>query len=252
LKKGKETKRKNKKSNRSYLKYIAAGGVLSSVIASVLTGLLDPIIEDAKYFLYPTSATVEGTVQKMDRPLPDVKARVDDKFEDMTGDGGRFYVEGIPHGLHHIGILTQENNMLYCDQFDVPRGVRNYKIEDMIKVDAVPQAQNIKATSCTSDIYKRDEKQAPYKVDLMYADGQSKTSTNRDVVVWIKSSPEVLSSVERVTYYLHNTFKPSVITRYPEDKFILLLSAWGQFSIHAKVYFSDKQVKDLDANIVFH
>jgi len=55
-----------------------------------------------------------------------------------------------------------------------------------------------------------------------------------------------------VTYYLHPTISPSVVTRYDlADNFELSFSAWGQFEIRAKIYFKDDRVEDLSTYLAF-
>jgi len=53
--------------------------------------------------------------------------------------------------------------------------------------------------------------------------------------------PDALSSVERVVYYLHRTFRNPVreITN-AETNFTLKTAAWGEFTIRAEVYLKGK------------
>ena len=94
--------------------------------------------------------------------------------------------------------------------------------------------------------------------------GEKKTINNpnlRGVLVWINSSSSILPLIDRVTYYLHPTFSPNVITLYQNDKFkmssttyhfFLPLIAYEQFLMSAKVYFKDQQIKDfVNVKIVF-
>ncbi|RKY41963.1 MAG: hypothetical protein DRP85_04470 [Candidatus Makaraimicrobium thalassicum] len=77
-------------------------------------------------------------------------------------------------------------------------------------------------------------------------------SNTRGLTVWVQGTEQVLSQIDRVTYYLHPTFNPSVVSRYSSsDRFALSFTAWGQFEIRAKVYFKDGQVKDLSRYLSF-
>jgi pYEATS domain-containing protein involved in immunity len=77
-------------------------------------------------------------------------------------------------------------------------------------------------------------------------------SKYHDIRAWIEGTPELISEIDRVTYYLHPTFKPDVITKYsPENRFELMFSAWGQFDLKAKVYFKNGETQDVSKKIVF-
>jgi transcription initiation factor IIF auxiliary subunit len=65
-----------------------------------------------------------------------------------------------------------------------------------------------------------------------------------DVNIWIDADDITLASIERVTYYLHPSFTPSVLSIY-EKNFSLNLVAWGEFQLNAKVYFKDGRIADL-------
>jgi transcription initiation factor IIF auxiliary subunit len=64
------------------------------------------------------------------------------------------------------------------------------------------------------------------------------------------ASENVLSKIENVTYYLHPTFNPNVITSYAEEnEFSITFTNWGKFNLKAKVYFDDGTLKDLELPI---
>jgi hypothetical protein len=53
---------------------------------------------------------------------------------------------------------------------------------------------------------------------------------------WIEASDEALDAVEQVTWYLHHTFDPSVVTSTErESNFALSRRSWGKFQIRAEV-----------------
>lgn len=65
--------------------------------------------------------------------------------------------------------------------------------------------------------------------------------------VWVEAPNETLSNVNNVTYYLHPTFNPSVISGdSPANKFGISFTGWGVFDLRAKVYFKDGEVRDLE------
>jgi transcription initiation factor IIF auxiliary subunit len=61
-----------------------------------------------------------------------------------------------------------------------------------------------------------------------------------NITVWLNGPQETLSDIDKVTYHLHPTFQPQVVTRYSaEDRFSLSLTAWGQFTLGAEVLFKN-------------
>lgn len=252
--------------------FTAIGSIIGALVIAFLTGIMNPYIDDINSILHPTSATVEGQVFNNNTPMVDVIVRIDEKFEDKIRDGGTFIIKGLDDKPHYIGILTLQNNLLYCDKFAIPPDLKYYKMEKNInineppttpgKIDEPTRNPGKIEEACTSNIFQYEKQQAKYQVNLMYAEEISKINSNiRDIAVWIDSSSDILPLIDRVTYYLHPTFSPSVITLYQDDifnlssktyHFFLPLKAYGQFEIYAKVYFKDRQIKDLGANIVFH
>jgi hypothetical protein len=201
----------------------------------------------------------------MDKPFPNVKVVVDDRFHGKIGSGGEFLVSNVPKGDHMLLVKTLTDEPLYGSPFPV-RDTDNGKVLDMniISVsDAVPSgSQQIPDISTTNVLYEPSETQAVYPVGLMhiakviqkpnvFEDGVWKDGL-WNVNIWVNASPQILSQIERVTYYLHPTFRPSVVTRESsDDNFALSLTAWGQFEIKAKAYFKDGQVKDLSRKLGF-
>jgi transcription initiation factor IIF auxiliary subunit len=62
----------------------------------------------------------------------------------------------------------------------------------------------------------------------------------------IRASPQTMSQIKFVTYYIHPTFNPSVVTRtYAENSFALSFTGWGKIDQRTKVFFKDGQVKDV-------
>lgn len=58
--------------------------------------------------------------------------------------------------------------------------------------------------------------------------------------VFVDESPDVLKTIDRVTYFLHPTFPNPV--RTVDDRstgFALSSSGWGEFEIRAQLHFKD-------------
>ena len=198
----------------------------------------------------------------------------------MTDGTGDFFFEKVPTGSHRIDCSVTENGYLLYrldnKSFYIQKGDKYKKLE-------VIELNNVEPQSPVSKGLKEDLKEKPnpdfveeklnfasqqkivkslldYEVELVYhatvippeEQRQGFESNTHTFTIWVEGDKQVLSHIERVTYYLHPTFNPSVITRYSfEDNFALSLTAWGQFELKAKVYFKDGQVKDLSKFLSF-
>ncbi len=69
-----------------------------------------------------------------------------------------------------------------------------------------------------------------------------------DVTVWVEPY-DASSNIRSVTYYLHPTFQPAVVTRYPTDNFRLDFATWGSFELGALVTFNDGSTQYLTTTI---
>eukprot|EP01083_Nonionella_stella_P089278 249068_1 len=73
-----------------------------------------------------------------------------------------------------------------------------------------------------------------------YSSGKPRHS--HEWTLFITTSKHKLSepqSIKQVTYYLHSTFTPSIIT-VQQTPFILKRTGWGPFGVKAKIQFHDK------------
>jgi transcription initiation factor IIF auxiliary subunit len=65
--------------------------------------------------------------------------------------------------------------------------------------------------------------------------------------LWINGSDSELKQIKNVSYYLHPTFKPNILNSTNSDNnFTLNITNWGIFTIKAKVFFNNNDVKDLE------
>jgi S1-C subfamily serine protease len=68
--------------------------------------------------------------------------------------------------------------------------------------------------------------------------------------VWISGPGDVYMEIVQVTYRLHPTFTPSVVTRTnPDDEFLLEFDSWGEFEIIAEVELRDGTVLTLTQHL---
>jgi hypothetical protein len=92
------------------------------------------------------------------------------------------------------------------------------------------------------------------QVRIRYESRESEMSTPT-VTYWRVSvrveGPAVdTSRVKLVTYYLHPTFQPQVVSRGP-PAFLLEFDTWGEFTIAARVHFADGSFVELEMPLRF-
>lgn len=147
----------------------------------------------------------------------------------------------------------ESGDLLKSTEFEVNKGSKDEFWE--ISVSALDENRTLVTAPKKSgtEVFKEAKSDADYPVALMHnvtyippesrSLGESNTHTIR---LWISASPQIFSQIDRVTYYLHSSFKSPIVSRFsPDDNFALTLRVWGSFDIKAKVYFKDNQVQDL-------
>lgn len=218
------------------------------------------------------TATVEGVVKIIDKPVPYVDVIADKKYKDQTIEGGTFILENVPYGKHIYEIFNQ-SSPLYRDKFSV---LADDSVKDLGVINVAPSIVPVTQVrpdftlaeeyhgecsgvlncmqeflKAVNDAYISKPTPTP-PINILYNESQNVGTPYHSVKVWINGTPQVLSEIERVTYYLHPTFKPDVITKYSlNDKFGLSFNAWGQFELKAKAYFRDGRIEDVSKKIVF-
>ena len=227
----------------------------------LITGMafFTPIGEYLRELFSPTLAVVEGFVQKEAKPVPKLKVVLDEKVTVDTTDSGKFTFKNVSLGEHAFKVLSENEQLLFSDKFFLVRGEQRMKL-DVVKLDSEPMAKKTEEVKqqAINPAFVMERKQPDYRVELLhratlFQDGRPGFESNTHRIdVWMEGQDNVLSRIERTTYYLHPTFNPSVVSRYsPEDRFSLTFTAWGQFELKAKVYFKDGQVKDLSRYLSF-
>lgn len=255
-------------------------GVLGVVMASILVGIFTPFGEWIRDLISPTSAVVEGEVQKNGKAVMRAEVILDERPPKRTDGTGNFFFEKVPTGSHRIDCSVTENGRLLYKldkNFFIQKGDKYKKLEVIELNNVEPQSPvpvskglpgegdlmgkpNPDFVGEKLSFTKQKSSLLDYEVELVYhatvipPEGRRLgfESNTRTFTIWVGGNEQVLSHIERVTYYLHPTFNPSVITRYSfEDKFTLSLTAWGEFELKAKVYFKEGQVKDLSKFLSF-
>jgi hypothetical protein len=251
----------SEKSTVSVFKNKFVIGPLVAGLTAILIAIATPVGENLVEFIFPTSAVVEGIVQKNGKPVVMMKLSLDHKVTATTTYSGKFLFENVSKGFHTIEFFAKDGQILFSDTFFVKKRVEEKKL-DPIQMDSIPIAMKpdkIK-TPAKNPAFVVEQKQPTYQVVLMHKATlipieerrPGFESNTRRLTIWVAGAEQVLSYIERVTYYLHPTFNPSVVTRYSrENQFALSFTAWGQFEIKAKVYFKNGQVKDISRYLFF-
>lgn len=252
-------------------------GLLGAGLTAIIATLTTPIGERIRDSIFPTSAVVSGFVKREGKPVPTVKVVLNDKTTVTTTYSGRFLFQDVSSGVHSIKIFAEGEQLLFYDQFFVKQGEKE-KTLDLIQLDAMPVARSPEKAIAeeTNPAFVVEQRQPDVtsvtppplgsSPDLYHSVNLTHSATlippearrpefgsnTHQFTIWVQGTDQDLSSIEKVTYYLHPTFNPSVVTRYsPADNFALAFTAWGQFELKAKVYFKDGQVKDLSRYLSF-
>ena len=238
------------------LLFITGGGILAATQTAIGTMV--------KEFVIPTAADVEGTVTEAGaNPAASVAVVVDDRYKDDTSQDGRFVIEDVPKGRHSISVYDEEVPLYDDGEFIVNQGDTRVK-HDIELGESRPTALGTTGETegtlpeQTNPAYEQEPNQPDYGLSLQESaqsippEYQPQYGGNPYLVtVQLVSTPELAPYIDRVTYYLHPTFRPSVVTRYyPEDNFALQFNAWGSFTLNAKVYLTNGEVVDLSTRVL--
>jgi hypothetical protein len=237
-------------------------GPLVAGVTVIFVAVATPVGERVREALFPTSIVVEGSVLKSGKPAAQLRILLDDSTTTTTTDSGKFLFENVSKGVHAIQVRARGEQILFNDRFSVPEGLKDKLKLDPFNLEAEPQGKipEDPKRPAPNLAFVKQSKQPDYQVSLMHAatplppggrPAGFESNTYR-ITVWVQATSAISSQIERVTYYLHPTFNPSVVTRYsPENQFSLSFTVWGQFELKAKVYFKDGQVKDVSRHLSF-
>ena len=245
----------------SWWKRTVVIGPLGAGLVAIFVVVVTPVGEKIREFVFPTGAFVQGVVKKNQRPVPMIKVSLDDKRDTKTGPGGGFVFEKVSRGVHFINVLSDRSQLLTQEPFFIKPGDKEKQLSP-IELEATPEATKPEVADrpALNPAFVMEQRQPEYVVNLMHlarplplTDRRPGFESNRyAVTTWVAASQQTLDRIARVTYYLHPTFNPSVVTRDSRsDDFRLSFTAWGQFEIKAKVYFNDGTVKDVSRFLSF-
>ena len=204
-----------------------------------------------------TSSLVEGVFKNKEDVVPNTLVSIDNKFNKTTDARGGFFFDNVGRGSHVLQVYFNSLKLPYYIIFPIPQGTHCkdlgiLSVNNISKIKATTEVANTSQVQNKSEINPHYEPtpqvihvKINYTVGLLQEGKQLDTSTFFTKVS-LRATNETLANIQNVTYFLHPTFTPSVITsKSLNDKFAISFTGWGVFNLKAKVYFKDGQVKDL-------
>jgi hypothetical protein len=246
----------------SWWKRTVVLGPLGAGLVAIFVAVVTPVGEKVREFVFPTAAFVQGVVKKNQRSVPMITVSLDAKTDTKTGPGGGFVFEKVSSGAHFINVLSDRSQLLTQEPFFIGPGDKEKQLPP-IELEATPEVTKLLEVAgrpALNPAFVVEQRQPEYVVNLMHRAVPVPPAERRPgfesnayaVTTWVEASQQTLEHIARVTYYLHPSFSPSVVTRDSRsDSFRLSFTAWGQFEIKAKVYFNDGTVKDLSRFLSF-
>lgn len=202
---------------------------------------------DKHEFTPVTSAVVEGVIANYNRT---VEVGLGDSENITTDHRGGFFLENITRGPHYLHIYTSPEDLPYVVSFPVPDGTQ-WKDLGIISINNVSRINTTTQTEITDNrinqnytkINATEIGKTNYVINLIQegnlitmtdeAGGNAKYFTK----IYIKAPKNTLDKVENVTYYLHPTFNPSIITATsPGNNYAISFTGWGVFDLKAHVF----------------
>jgi hypothetical protein len=219
-------------------------------------------------FTSVTSSGIEGKLINSSVVVDRARVWVDSKSAGLntTTDGkGRFFFRAVGEGTHTLHISPNYTNYTsprssigpnFTERFFVPPGAETVEPLSLdltsLPLEILPPTKEINKTeqNKVNPSFKgeKNTQGKNYIVKIMQQSEPTNVSDRFHTKVWLNASESTLSKINNVTYYLHPTFTPNVVTiQTPENKFGLNFTNWGKFNLKAKVYFNDSSssIKDL-------
>jgi YEATS family len=237
-------------------------------------GILGNTADIAKNFTFTsvTSSTVKGIVDNNGEIIKNANITIDNlNNTDQTNSAGTFLIKNIGQGDHLLNISALVDNKIqdFSDEasFFVPRGTEWLDISLSLEKLAEKGKRTISDITNGNLTVKQNIEQNkidPSKINPKFQSNPniiSPTNGNISIAIesqkisknlfetrlWINGSDSDLKQIKNVSYYLHPTFKPNILNSTSSDNnFTLNITNWGIFTIKAKVFFNNNEVKDLE------
>ena len=240
-------------------------------------GILGNTQDNATTFTFTsvTSSTVKGFVENNGEIIKNANITIDNlNNTDQTNSAGTFMIKNIGQGEHSLNISALVYNKIqeFSDEaFFIPRGTEwldialslekladkgnraiSEKTNDNITIKQNVEQNNIDESKINPKFQPTTNVTSPLNGNISIAIESQKISKKEnenlfETKLWINGSGSDLKHIKNVSYYLHPTFKPNILNSTNSDNnFTLNITNWGIFTIKAKVYFNNDEVKDLE------
>ena len=192
-----------------------------------------------------TSSLVEGIF------VPNTWVSIDKAINSKTDNRGGFFFDDVKRGPHYLELYLDNSTLPYYIIFPVQQGT-NWKDLGVMSVNnlfRVNSTSNVNSSTVDDKLGNPEFKPAsqteiPIKVGLLQE--AKKINKNYFAKISLNATNETLLKIDKVQYFLHPTFHPSVInSTNPQDGFAISFTGWGFFNLKAKVYFKDGNIQDL-------
>jgi YEATS family len=222
-------------------------------------------------FTTVTSSSIQGFLwDNSSKPVPKMQVKVDNSsIQDNTDNAGYFSFDGIGQGRH---ILYFTNPALQSNRYHtifVPSGLPWMDLEKIIYNDmAIEQEfvtsesgvvkQNVQQPSefdpeadnpSFSEANNQSNVYVANDTNIIIESNSTKKSPSENLFqteFWVNASTSILDNIKNVSYYLHPTFTPDVISSdLRNDFFKVKITNWGIFDLRARVLFNDGRIQDL-------
>ena len=184
---------------------------------------------------------------------------IDKAINSTTDDRGGFFFNDVKWGNHDLQVYIDNSTLPYYIIFPIQQGT-NWKDLGVISVSNLSRisttAPNLLKVSDKSKVnpdFKPEVQNNPistkHTVELLQQAKRINSNTYF-AKISLQTTNETISKITNVTYFLHPTFNPSIITsKSPQDRFAMSFTGWGFFNLKAKVYFKDGKIQDLSLPI---
>jgi hypothetical protein len=158
---------------------------------------------------------------------------LDNSTKTKTDDSGAFIFEKVATNRRHDLTVYESNSIIYWKQFFIPNNKNTFTLS-VLQIGAVASqtSRPIIAPNTTTVVpvapinssapdvpFVKSSTQASYEVSLVQKGQELPKHTQKpganpfNFTFWISTSPQTLSQIDTVSYYLHPTFNPQVVTK---------------------------------------
>lgn len=219
-------------------------------------------------FISLTASVVKGIIEYNGEPIVNANIKVG-KLNDIklrqTDSVGGFLFRDIRQGHHEVEIdaIIDNISQRYNDTIYIPRASEWKELNLILeKINSAIFISSKTVQAVTKNNFNQDEinpnfrntTSSPEKDISIEIQSQNISKSKNEKLfktkLSINASQSILDTIDNVSYYLHPTFKPSIInSTNRNENFSINLNNWGVFTINAKVFFNDNTTRDIELPI---